>query len=120
MTYNHRSHAIGYVNLSDLGPEYQAISNVGMNDIVFLLGWVRDNADRGTGIAVNPARNVVYVVNVLDIKVTAIDGSNNRVIGTYAAGDDPYVVILDESTGQIFTADYECPALAQVKVRRRG
>jgi len=45
---------------------------------------------------VDPARKVVRVVNVLDISVAAIVGSNNRAIGTYAAGDNPYAVILDE------------------------
>jgi YVTN family beta-propeller protein len=71
-------------------------------------------------VAVDPTRNVVYVANVHGNSVTAIDGKNNRVIGTFATGQNPYAVIVDEQTGEVFTANYGSPALTLVKTTDRA
>jgi para-nitrobenzyl esterase len=43
VSFNHRLHALGFLNLSEFGGDYATSGNVGMTDIVFLLKWVRDN-----------------------------------------------------------------------------
>ena len=44
VTHNHRLNVYGYLNVGHLGEnEYASAGNVGMLDIVAVLGWVRDN-----------------------------------------------------------------------------
>ena len=43
VSINHRLNALGYVDLSFLGDKYSDSVNLGMQDIVFALEWVRDN-----------------------------------------------------------------------------
>jgi para-nitrobenzyl esterase len=43
VSFNHRLNTLGFLNLSEFGPEYANSGNIGMMDLVFLLGWVRDN-----------------------------------------------------------------------------
>ena len=43
VSVNHRLNIIGYLDLSDYGPEFSHSGNVGMEDIVEALRWVRDN-----------------------------------------------------------------------------
>ena len=50
ITHNHRLNTLGYLDLSEVGGErYARSGNVGMLDIVALLEWVRDNAERFGG-----------------------------------------------------------------------
>ncbi len=43
VSVNHRLNVIGYLDLSDYGPQFSHSGNVGMEDIVEALRWVRDN-----------------------------------------------------------------------------
>ena len=43
VSLNHRLNIYGYLDLSDYGPEYELSGNVGMEDVVVALKWVRDN-----------------------------------------------------------------------------
>ncbi|WP_415865729.1 carboxylesterase family protein [Thalassobellus suaedae] len=43
VSINHRLNALGYVDLSFLGDKYSDSVNLGMQDIVAALKWVRDN-----------------------------------------------------------------------------
>ncbi len=44
VTHNHRLNVYGYLNLAGIGgEEFASSANVGMLDIVAVLGWVRDN-----------------------------------------------------------------------------
>lgn len=43
VSLNHRLGALGYIDFSRFGPEYKASANIGMQDIVLALEWVRDN-----------------------------------------------------------------------------
>ena len=43
VTLNHRLSILGYLDLSEYGPQYAHSGNVGMEDIVEALRWVRDN-----------------------------------------------------------------------------
>jgi para-nitrobenzyl esterase len=44
LTHNHRLNVYGYLNLQELGgEEYASSANVGLLDIVAVLGWVRQN-----------------------------------------------------------------------------
>ncbi len=43
VSINHRLNILGYLDLSDYGPEYAHSGVVGMEDIVEALRWVRDN-----------------------------------------------------------------------------
>jgi para-nitrobenzyl esterase len=50
VTHNHRLNAFGYLNLAELGGEqYRRSANVGLLDLVAVLGWVRDNIARFGG-----------------------------------------------------------------------
>ena len=43
VSVNHRLNILGFLDLSDYGPEYELSGNVGMEDIVAALRWIRDN-----------------------------------------------------------------------------
>ena len=43
VSVNHRLNILGFLDLSDYGPEYALSGNVGMEDIVSALRWVHDN-----------------------------------------------------------------------------
>ena len=46
---NHRLNILGYIDLTGLGGKYSRSVNLGMQDIVKALEWVRDNIDRFGG-----------------------------------------------------------------------
>ncbi len=43
VSLNHRLNLLGYLDLSDYGPEYENSGNAGGEDIIAALRWVRDN-----------------------------------------------------------------------------
>ena len=43
VSVNHRLNILGFLDVSDYGPEYELSGNVGMEDIVSALRWIRDN-----------------------------------------------------------------------------
>ncbi|MBQ6214802.1 MAG: carboxylesterase/lipase family protein [Oscillospiraceae bacterium] len=43
VTLNHRLNVLGFLDMSDYGPEYENSGNAGLADIVIALKWVRDN-----------------------------------------------------------------------------
>ena len=45
VTLNHRLNVLGFLDLSDFGPEYASSGNAGLLDLVAALEWVRDNAE---------------------------------------------------------------------------
>lgn len=45
VTLNHRLNVLGFLDLSDFGPEYAQSGNAGLLDLVAALEWVRDNAE---------------------------------------------------------------------------
>lgn len=45
VTLNHRLNVLGFLDLSDFGPEYAVSGNAGLLDLVAALQWVRDNAE---------------------------------------------------------------------------
>jgi para-nitrobenzyl esterase len=58
VTVTHRLNALGFLYLAEIGGEqYRNSSNVGMQDIVLALEWVRDNIDRFGG---NPSNVTVF------------------------------------------------------------
>src|SRR6185295_3279982 len=50
VTVTHRLNVFGFLHLADIGGEqFRQASNVGMQDLVLALAWVRDNIDRFGG-----------------------------------------------------------------------
>lgn len=49
VTLNHRLNVLGYIDLSGLGGEYAESVNLGMQDLVAALTWVRDNIENFGG-----------------------------------------------------------------------
>lgn len=49
VTLNHRLSILGYLDMSEFGEEYSHSGNVGTEDIVEALRWVRDNIDQFGG-----------------------------------------------------------------------
>lgn len=45
ITLNHRLNVLGFLDLSEFGPEYAESGNAGLLDLVAALEWVRDNAE---------------------------------------------------------------------------
>ncbi len=45
VTLNHRLNVLGFLDLSEFGPEYAESGNAGLLDLVAALEWVRDNAE---------------------------------------------------------------------------
>ncbi len=45
VTVNHRLNVLGFLDLSDFGPEYAQSGNAGLLDLVAALKWVKDNAE---------------------------------------------------------------------------
>lgn len=57
VTVNHRIGALGFLHLAGLDPRYARSANLGMQDIVMSLRWVRDNIARFGG---NPHNVTVF------------------------------------------------------------
>jgi len=57
------------------------------------------------GIAVNPTTNTIYVTNSIENTALAIDGSNNRVVGTIDVGAWPEGVAVNPATNTIYVAN---------------
>lgn len=53
VSINHRLNILGYLDLSEFGPEYENSGNAGGDDIVFALRWVRENIGAFGGDADN-------------------------------------------------------------------
>ncbi|SEI45626.1 para-nitrobenzyl esterase [Dyadobacter koreensis] len=53
VSVNHRLNALGFLDLSDYGSQYERSGNVGMLDLVAALEWVRDNIANFGGDAGN-------------------------------------------------------------------
>lgn len=49
VTHNHRLNVFGYLDLSSFGGRWQQSANLGMQDIVAVLRWVRENVERFGG-----------------------------------------------------------------------
>ena len=45
VTLNHRLNVLGFLDLSDFGPEYASSGNAGLLDLVAALQWVKNNAE---------------------------------------------------------------------------
>lgn len=57
VTLNHRLNVLGFLDLSDFGPEYACSGNAGLLDLVAALEWVRDNAEAFGG---DPANVTIF------------------------------------------------------------
>lgn len=57
VTLNHRLNVLGFLDLSDFGPEYASSGNAGLLDLVAALEWVRDNAEAFGG---DPANVTIF------------------------------------------------------------
>lgn len=57
VTLNHRLNVLGFLDLSDFGPEYAVSGNAGLLDLVAALQWVRDNAEAFGG---DPANVTIF------------------------------------------------------------
>jgi len=57
-------------------------------------------------VAVNPATNIIYVVNQDDNTVAVIDGSTNEVTATITVGSYPVAVAANPATNRIYVANY--------------
>jgi YVTN family beta-propeller protein len=66
---------------------------------------------------VDPKTNRVYVANTHSDDVTVIDGARNSVLKTLNAGRNPYALVVDPNSGQLYVASYGEPALAVVDPR---
>ena len=49
VSISHRLNALGFLDLSDFGPEYELSGNAGMEDVVMALQWIHDNIDKFGG-----------------------------------------------------------------------
>jgi YVTN family beta-propeller protein len=63
-------------------------------------------------IAVDSKANLIYVANTHGNSVTVIDGSNNKVLATLAAGKNPFAISLSPNTGRVFVANMGEPSFA--------
>ncbi|HVG26441.1 MAG TPA: carboxylesterase family protein [Acidobacteriaceae bacterium] len=57
VTVNHRLGALGYLDLSEFGPEFASSGVVGLMDLVAALEWVRDNIENFGG---GPGRVLIF------------------------------------------------------------
>lgn len=57
VTLNHRLNVLGFLDLSEYGPEYENSGNVGMADIVAALQWVKENIANFGG---DPERVMIF------------------------------------------------------------
>ena len=57
------------------------------------------------GIAVNPTTNTIYMTNIIENTALAIDGSNNRVVGTIDVGSVPMAIAVNPATNTIYVAN---------------
>ncbi|HYI93606.1 MAG TPA: carboxylesterase family protein [Bryobacteraceae bacterium] len=70
VTHNHRLNLFGYLHLADIGGErYAGSGNVGMLDIVAVLGWIRENIANFGG---DPANVTIFGQSGGGGKVTAL------------------------------------------------
>lgn len=69
VTINHRLNILGFLDLSDWGPDHTQSGNAGMLDIVAALQWVRDNIARFGG---DPGRVTILGQSGGGAKVTAL------------------------------------------------
>ena len=82
VTINHRLNILGYFDLSDYGKEYANSGNVGGDDIIAALRWVRDNIAAFGG---DPANVTVFGQSGGGAKVTTLLQSP-AADGLYAKG----------------------------------
>jgi len=69
-------------------------------------------------IAVNPAKNKIYVANLSDFTVTVIDGGTNTT--SAIAGLDPYWLAVNPVTGRIYvssTAEFHVTTITEQQVQ---
>ena len=57
------------------------------------------------GVAVNTAKNAIYVVNGADNSLSAVDGTTNAVVATIPVGNMPENVAVNKSTGMVYVSD---------------
>lgn len=69
VTHNHRLNAFGYLDLSSFGGRWAKSTNVGMQDIVLLLEWVRDNIERFGG---DPSNVTIFGQSGGGVKVSTL------------------------------------------------
>jgi len=58
-----------------------------------------------TAVAVNPATNLIYVLNVDDQNVTVIDGAMNRDVTWVPVGSDPHAIAVNPATNKIYVTN---------------
>ena len=57
------------------------------------------------GVAYDPGKNEIFVVDSGDNTISVISDSNNSVVGTIPIGDDPGGVAYDSAMGEIFVTN---------------
>ncbi|MBX3050861.1 MAG: hypothetical protein KF753_05270 [Caldilineaceae bacterium] len=67
-------------------------------------GSDRDGDVGGTGLAVNPVTGNLFVTNTFDKTISILSGSNDRVSAVLPTGDDPYEVVVNPVTSQVFVS----------------
>jgi YVTN family beta-propeller protein len=58
-----------------------------------------------TGVAANPKRNEIYVVNTSSANISVIDAEQNRVVATIGVGGRPYFVDVSPNGGRAWVAN---------------
>lgn len=71
VTLNHRLNIFGFLDLSDIHPDFADVANVGMLDIVQALEWIRDNIEAFGG---DPENVTVFGESGGGAKVTTLMG----------------------------------------------
>ena len=103
VTINYRLGALGFLNIDELGPEYEGSANNGIRDQVLALNWVRDNiADYGG----NPDNVTIFGesaggASILTLLATpSADGLYHKAIahspGTTETPPDDHLTVLEE------------------------
>jgi YVTN family beta-propeller protein len=63
--------------------------------------------DRPEAITVDSVGNLIYVANTHSNSVTVIDGKNNHVLATLAAGKNPYALAVNAGAGKLHVANLD-------------
>ena len=67
-------------------------------------------------VLVDPAANLVYVANDGSNSVTVIDGNTDTVLFTFPAGSQPFALVKDATTGDVYVANFSSGTTGSVTV----
>jgi YVTN family beta-propeller protein len=71
-------------------------------------------------VAVNPATNLIYVVNHEDHAVTVIDGAQAKILATVKVGEKPQGIVIDAKANRIYVANVHGDSISVIDGARNA